>query len=142
MARGTAANEPIISQAANDAFREGHSRTFGDKPVQRGRWVWDEAQRKLVQAEDYHAPERALDAPIIADRIHEGAFWDDGTRKRDLGSRRRRREFLKETGWCDHSDFKEYRQQYPAQREREIAKSLDGAMEKAKRKLYQQGKWR
>lgn len=102
MARGTVNGEPVVSQAATDDFREGYSRTFGDKPVQRGRWVWDEAQQKLVKAEDYVPPERAVDAPILVDRFYEGAKATDGT---DIGSRRKHRAYMKAHGLTTMDDF-------------------------------------
>jgi len=103
MARGMAAGEPIISQANTPEFEEGHARTFGESKVQRGRWVWDEAQGKLVSAEEYQPPERAVDAPILAGRFYENVCAVDGT---DIGSRRKRNDYMKAHGYADTSDYK------------------------------------
>ena len=143
MARGMVVGEPIQSQAQTRAFDEGWDRMEHADDGQRGRFIWDAAVGRLVRAEDYRAPVRALDAPIIADRIYEGATYDDGDRVRDVGSRRKRREFLRETGLVDARDVSpQWREQQVKVREREDGKKLHETMEKAKRVLYAQGKWR
>lgn len=143
MARGSVVGEAIVSQASTDEFREGYDRTFGERKPQRGRWVYDPEQGRCVPADEYHAPSRALDAPIIADRIHEGTVFHDGDRVRDLGSRSKRRAFLRETGLAEASDFSPaYRDRAAASRERQVERRVDGAADQAIRKLYQQGKVR
>ena len=143
MARGTVVNEPVVSQAQNKAWDEGFDHTFGKDRGARGRFVWDETAKRLVPADEYRAQARALDAPIIADRIHEGTTFDDGERVRDIGSRRKRREFLREKGWEDATDASpEWRDGQVKAREREDDRSRRAAMERAARDLYRQGKWR
>lgn len=144
MARGMANGEPTVSQASTNEYRSGHDRTFGErKPGQRGRWAWDEEAGRLVRAEDYRAPVRALDAPIIADRIHEGTTFHDGERVRDLGSRTKRRAFLRETGLAEASDYSgEYREKAAQTRERTADRRIDASAEAAVRKLYDQRKWK
>lgn len=143
MARGTANNEPVVSQANTEAFREGYARTFGERKPQRGRWIYDARLGRCVPADEYQPPARACDAPIIADRIHEGTSFDDGERVRDLGSRRKRREFLRETGLAEASDYSPaFREKAAERREREADRKTDGAAEQAVRKLYDQRKWR
>lgn len=84
-------------------FREGYERVFGDRKPQRGRWVWDKAQGKLVPADEYvPPPEEARAAPIMVDRFMEGAQAQDGT---DIGSRRKRREYLQREGLTDANDY-------------------------------------
>jgi hypothetical protein len=143
MARGTAIGERVVSQANTPGFRDGYARTFGDSKPQRGRWIWDAEQGRLVSAEQYRPTPRAVDAPIIADRIHEGTAWDDGERVRDLGCRRKRREFLRETGLSERSDYGPgWRERTQAQRGRDADRRADGAFDQAARKLYSQGKLR
>ena len=143
MARGTVIGEPVVSQAGTDEFRDGYERTFGDRKPQRGRWVYDAAQGKCVPAEEYRAPARALDAPIIADRIHEGTTFDAGDRVVDLGSRRKRRAFLRETGLADATDCsRSWLESQAKQRERSVERRIDASAEAAARKLYHQGKMR
>lgn len=107
MARGTANNEPVVSQANTAEFEASYDRIFGDRPPARGRWVWDEARGKLVPAAEYIPPEVALTAPIMVDRYMEGTIATDGT---DIGSRRKRRDYMREHNLADYDDFKTCRQ--------------------------------
>jgi hypothetical protein len=94
--------EGIQSQAATDEYREAHQRIFGDRPVQRGLWIYDEAQQKLVRAEDYVPPEHATNAPIMVDRFYENTKSTDGI---DIGSRRKHRQYMKDRGLAPADDF-------------------------------------
>lgn len=100
MARGMANGEPINSQAATEEFREGYSRTFGDRKPQRGKWV--ATPSGLVPTDEYVPPERAVDAPILVDRFYEGTKATDGT---DIGSRRKHRAYMKAHGLTTMDDF-------------------------------------
>lgn len=87
-----------------DAFRENHAETFGErKPNQRGRWVWDKQQNKLVRAEEYVPEHVDSRVPVLTDRHHENTVAPDGT---DIGSRAKRREYMKRTGYAEADDFK------------------------------------
>jgi hypothetical protein len=143
MARGMANNEPIVSQAATEDYRRNYP--FGDRKAQRGSWVMDPKTGKLVPSSEYRRTdgEAAIHAPIIADRLHEGTFFDDGDRKRDLGSRRKRREFLRETGLAEKSDASpSWLESRAKAREREADRRVDASAEQAARKLYHLGKMR
>lgn len=100
MARGTVVNEPIVSQAQTKAFDEGYERTFGDRKPQRGRWV--ATPDGLVPADEYVAPERAADAPILSGRFYENVAATDGT---DIGSRAKHRAYMKAHGLAPADDF-------------------------------------
>ncbi len=102
MARGMAAGEQIVSQANSKAFEDGYSRIYGDRKPQRGRWVWDEAAGRLVSAEDYQPPVRAVDAPIMAGRFYENTRATDGA---DIGSRAKHRAYMKAMGVAPASDY-------------------------------------
>jgi hypothetical protein len=102
MARGMVVGEAIVSQANSEDFRSGYERTFGDRKPQRGRWVWDEAQGQLVPADEYRAPERAVDAPILAGRFYENTCATDGS---DIGSRQKHRAYMKDRGLAPADDF-------------------------------------
>lgn len=144
MARGMVVGEAITSQAATEDYRAGHDRTFGERqPGQRGRWIWDAEAGRLVRAEDYRPPAVKCGTGIIADRVHEGTVFDDGERVRDLGSRAKRRAFLRETGLAEASDYSaQYRETAAKQRERAVERRIDSSAEQAVRKLHQTGKWR
>ena len=105
MARGTAAGEPVVSQASTKEYEEACDRIFGkDRQVQRGRWIWDEEAQKLVRAEDYRPPEHAKDAPVMVDRFYENVRTLDGA---DIGSRKKHRAYMKAKGLAPSSDFSE-----------------------------------
>jgi hypothetical protein len=94
-----------------------------------------------VRAGDYRPPARAINAPIIADRIHEGTVSPiDGS---DIGSRSKRRAHMKAHGVEDATDASPaWREGIKKEQERQDNRSRRAAMERAARQLYQQGKWR
>jgi hypothetical protein len=142
--RGTPGGETPVSQAATDEYRESHDRVFGErKPGQRGRWIWDASVGRLVRADEYVPPDRAVDAPIIADRVHEGTFIDTGNGMRDVGSRAKRRQYQRETGLAEASDYGPgWRERKASERERLLDRRTSEAVEQAKRTMYRQGKLR
>jgi hypothetical protein len=144
MARGMANGEGITSQASTNEYRQAHDRVFGERKAgSRGRWVWDEDAGKLVRAEDYRPQSMAVNASILADRIHEGTTFDEGSRVVDIGSRRKRREFMARTGMVESSDVsKSWLEGKQREKDRKIDRSTDAAFESAARRLYNQGKLR
>ena len=112
MARGMAAGEKIVSQAGTDEFRDGYQRVFGNRKPQRGRWVWDEQQQKLVPGDEYVPPADAKSAPLMIDRFMEGDKAPDGT---DIGSRRKRKAWMEATGVADYADYKGARERRAAE---------------------------
>lgn len=128
MARGTVVGEGVVSQASTEEFREGYERTFGDKKAERGRWVYDEAQQKLVRAEEYQAPERAVDAPILAGRFYEGVKAVDGE---DIGSRAKHRDYMRRHGVTSFSDFgPDYAERQQRKKREEERRSLRTTLER------------
>ena len=96
--RGTAAGEPVVSQARTPEFDAGYDRTFGDKPPERGKWVM--TPNGLVPADEYVPPEHKVE--IMVDRFYEGVKATDGT---DIGSRRKHRAYMKERGLTTADDY-------------------------------------
>jgi hypothetical protein len=134
-----AAGEPIVSQAQTEAGREGYARTFGDTKPQRGKWVM--TPDGLVPVEDYTPEPLAVNAPIIADRLHENQAFDDGERVWDIGTRRRRREMQRETGLADAGDFGPgWSERKHAEKDRHYDRRTHEAFDQAARKLYNQGR--
>lgn len=72
------------------------------QPGSQGRWVYDAKQQKLVRAEEYQPEQHALHAPIMLDRFYEGTQTVDGV---DIGSRAKRRAYMKAKGLADFDDF-------------------------------------
>lgn len=79
-------------------FRDGFDRIYGDKPPQRGRWVFDERQKRLVPADEYHPQPRA---PLVSDAFMDGTVSQDGV---DIGSKRKREEYKRQNRCADASD--------------------------------------
>jgi len=104
MARGLANGEPINSPAQTREWDEGYTRTFGERKPTRGRWVYDEAQQKLVPVDEYVAPqeEHAINAAILAGRFYENTKAPDGT---DIGSRRKHQDYMRANGLATADDF-------------------------------------
>lgn len=104
MARGTVVNEPVVSQAGTDAYRENYERIFGkDHKPQRGHWSFGEAD----------ASEKAVWAPIMSGRCHEGQVAPDGT---DISTARKRARWMKDTGTADYADYKDVREKAAAEK--------------------------
>ncbi len=110
--RGTVANEPVVSQASTEEFREGYVRAFGERKAVRGRWVWDARQSKLVPADEYVPEPLALNAPILTDRVHEGQRAPDGT---PIDTRRKRKDWMRAADVVDYSDGEGLRQKRAAE---------------------------
>lgn len=111
MARGMVIGETIstLAQSVGPEYRDRFDATFGPRDESRGRWIWSARLGKLVRPEEY-APEeteQAAFAPIITGRIHEGAVAPDGT---DIGTRSRRRAWMRERDVVDYADGKSLRE--------------------------------
>ena len=112
--RGTAANEPIQSQAQTEEFDAGYDRTFGtpDGSEKGGRWIWDMRLGRLVRADEYQPEPVALNAPILTDRNHDGQRAPDGT---PIDTRRKRRDWMKARDVVDYADGESLRQKRNAE---------------------------
>lgn len=129
--RGTVANEPVVSQASTEEYRQGHERAFGapDGSAKGGKWVWDERQGKLVPADEYVAPQVEGRVPVFTDRYMEGVQATDGT---DIGSRAKRRRYMQENGLADYDDFSPaYRENEKRRFEREQDRERSAALKRA-----------
>jgi hypothetical protein len=114
------------TMAVTKEYEDGFKRTFGDKKPQRGRWVMHPVTHKLVPADEYVRPsDKALHAPIITDRFYEGTHAVDAE-KTDIGSRRKRREYMKRNGLIDADDVgPSYQARVRAERQREREQRLE-----------------
>jgi hypothetical protein len=97
-------SQSAMRTSVTDAYRENYERIHGEKPVQRGRWVWDNAKGELVPAHEYgFKDEPEARTEISMDRHYENMGATDGT---DIGSRRKHREYMKRHGLAMADDFK------------------------------------
>jgi hypothetical protein len=106
MARGTAVGEKPVSQAQTNAWDENADRIGlgqGESAHERGMFVWDPIQQKLVRPDERVEEERAIDAPIMVDRFYEGVPSPiDGT---VFQSRRQHRQYMKDRGLTTTDDY-------------------------------------
>lgn len=141
--RGTVIGEQVHSQAATEDFRKGYDAAFGaDKKPQRGKWVYDERQQKLVPADEYVPPHSEDDAAfhVVSDRYMEGVHATDGT---DIGSRAKRRAYMQENGLADYDDFspayregvkKDFERQQDRERHQALKRAIYEHKERARNK--------
>jgi hypothetical protein len=114
--RGTAAGEPVVSQANTADFEAGYERAFGPSEPQKGRWIWDDRVSRLVPAEEYTEPTGDGRVMVLGEAHYDGLRMTDGT---IVDSRRKYREYLKATGCAVAGDYSEHLSERKAQKQRE-----------------------
>lgn len=102
--RGSVAGKPIQTGTVTKEYEEGFQRIFGEpKQGQKGRrWRWDTKLGKLVPA-GFVEDRQAIHAGVMAGRFYENTKALDGT---DIGSRRKRTEYMRQRNLADTGDFK------------------------------------
>ncbi len=136
MARGTANNEPVVSQASTRAYRDNYPLSG---KVQRGRWVWDSEQGRLVDAASYVPPSEAKNAAVMTGRFYEDAGPSpvDGS---EINSRRKHRDHMRRHGLTMESDFTQTWAKAEEKRERYRhgeGMKIPGLRDAIGRKLYE-----
>lgn len=114
--RGTAAGEPVVSQANTPDFEAGYERAFGAREPEKGRWIWDDKAGKLVPADEYQEPLGDGRVMVLGEAHYDGLVMTDGT---VCDSRRKYREYLKATGCAVAGDYSESLSEQKARKERE-----------------------
>jgi hypothetical protein len=142
--RGMVAGQPITTGAQTKEYDEGFERTFGERKPTRGRFVYTQGGTPLPApieiGADFVNPgsERV---PVTSDLYMDGVAATDGV---DIGSRKKRREYMKINNLADADDFKG--EWAKAQSERESFRSGTQRdperRESIARALYTQGKRR
>ena len=122
--RGMVAGQPIVSQAQTQAFDEGFDRTFGERKRERGRFIYRDGQCIPVDADwtdTSGSGGHRSEAEVYGD-----AIATDGT---PINTRRRLREYLKETGLTHASDYSDaFRAREKALKEQKSRKSTREAL--------------
>lgn len=151
MARGMAADEPIVSQASTEEFLEGFARTFGERPQREpGRRTYVYRGGRLVEQggpddTGFYAPEDEARNHVVSDSYMDGVTAHDREGKvRDIGSRAKRRAFMRDNDYVDSDDFKGEWQRKAKEREAYMkGERRDPALHDAVgRALYRAGKIR
>lgn len=123
----------IKTRPVTKDYEAGFEKAFGKSSGQRGRWIWDPSQKKLVTPDKYRAPVRALDASIVMDRQYENmASPIDGA---DIGSRRKHREYMKRHGLVMSEDYREHNKKAAADRAARIQGTHAGDRKEVREEL-------
>lgn len=93
-ARNDITGDALISKAATDEFRKGHERIFGNKPIQRGRFIQDPATGKLIPAHEYQQRE----ASKLIVHVDQFDAYESPVSGNVISNRRQRDRDLKESG--------------------------------------------
>lgn len=79
-------------------FESSHEAIFGNKPVTRGSFVWDESQQKMVPKEEYYANRTESSAPMVIGDIQPYQSMVTGE---EITSRSKHREHLRQHGMVE-----------------------------------------
>jgi hypothetical protein len=99
-------DKSFTEAVGSEEFREGHARIFGDKPRETGRrrYVYTQNGNPLpapVEVSQDWQNSSGVTAPVT-DLYMDGVRATDGT---DIGSRAKRREYMKRENLADASDY-------------------------------------
>jgi hypothetical protein len=93
-ARNDITGDTLITKAATPEFREGHERIFGNKPVQRGRFIQDPETGKLIPAHEY----RQRDESKLIVHVDNWDAYESPSTGKVISNRKQRDRDLKESG--------------------------------------------
>ena len=99
----------------------------------RRRFRWDLEAKALVEVGEDYAPHDAV-VPVVTDRYMEGVRTVEGV---DIGSRRKRREYMRLAGVADTSDFRGVWEKAAKDRQQELSSGNRERREAVERALYQ-----
>jgi hypothetical protein len=135
--KGMVAGQAIQTGAQTKEFDENHERIFGSgKKPTRGRWVWHPKRGEMVPADEYVPEHEVASVPVLTDRHHENTSTVDG---QDIGSRAKRREYMKRTGLAEADDFKGHWADAPKRKAAEDARSVREIQDQVGRKAHELG---
>jgi hypothetical protein len=89
---------------SDDLYKDNFSEVFGDKPVERGSWVFDRAKGTLVPRDEYINPTDSVNAPSVLKPLDPFVSPIDG---RLIDDRSQLRAHNKEHGVTNVADYGE-----------------------------------
>lgn len=123
--RGMVAGKPIKTGEQTKEFDEGFDRTFGERNLERGRWVYTDRGRPLPEpiwvSDDWSNP-GAEGGHKSEEEIYGKLQATDGV---DISTRRRHREYMQAHGLTMAEDFKEHWKTAEKQREAVLSGDAD-----------------
>lgn len=135
MARGTANNEPVVSQAQSKSWDDHFDQIQWSGSKERGTWVLDPRSGKLVRPWEYVSSDSQDSARnhVLTDRHYEGTSSPiDGS---DIGSRRKRREHMRAHGVIDANEAHQDGQRNRREFKERLSKDRREALSKTLRQI-------
>lgn len=109
------------------AFEDGYSRIFGEKPIQRGKWVYDTNKRDFVPAEEY------IREPVASYVMGDIQPYQSMATGEMIMGRRQHREHMKNHGLVEIGNETKYISQ------RKELSAPSGLREAIAREVYKRG---
>jgi hypothetical protein len=94
VSRNDITGDALVTKAATPEYREGHERIFGQKPIQRGRFIQDPSTGKLVPAHEY----RQQESSKLIVHVDNWDAYESPVSGQVISNRRQRDRDLKESG--------------------------------------------
>lgn len=117
----------IQQKKVSEEYKEKYADVFGDKPVQRGSWVYDKALEKMVPRDEYYSQQPVDKSASILKPLDPFISPIDG---KLIDDRSKLRAHNKEHGVTNAAD---YGPQYFERRQKEMHNETIGNTKEAKR---------
>lgn len=130
MSRNDITGQEIKTKAATPQYRQRHEEIFGQKKIQRGRWIQDPVTGKLISPAEYSRQESKRLHDIFIDRFeaYESPITDEV-----IKSRRQRDYDLKSSGCRPYEGFKTEKQEadrYHAYKQQQLSENIKETVHK------------
>lgn len=124
MSRNEITGDEIKTKPATQQFRQNHEAIFGQKRIERGRWIQDPATGKLLSPSEYSKQEKQRLHDIFIDRFeaYESPITDEV-----IKNRRQRDYDLKASGSRPYEGFKTEKQEadrYNFYKEKQLSENI------------------
>jgi hypothetical protein len=116
-----------ITTKVSDTYSDKFTEIFGDKPLERGSWVYDKQLEKMVPKNEYRQPTQGDEYATVLKQLDPFISPIDGTMIDDRG---KLREHNKKHGVTNVADYGE---QYFERRQTEMHNETIGNTKEAKR---------
>jgi hypothetical protein len=111
--KGMVAGQGIKTGELTKEYDEGFTRTFGERKPERGRFIYDPETKSMVRVDaDWTDAERRAPTPTEG-LVYGNLQASDGT---PIDTRRKHREYKRQNGLADKSDYTEHNKKSEARR--------------------------
>lgn len=102
--KGMVAGQPIKTGEMSKEYDQGFDATFGERKRVRGRFVWDDQRKEMVEVgSEWQPSDRPGPVRKSEEEIYGKVTATDGT---DLSTKRRHREYMQANGLTMADDYK------------------------------------